>query len=91
MEGQEMTNFILGAMFTINLSLVGLIYASLSSKVTKLEDKTNLLEVLVSGKYMPREEAVASNNRVMDKLGEIQRDITSCMSKHRRHDDPPAS
>jgi len=83
-EGPNMLNFILGAMLTINLTLIGVIYASLSGRITKVEDKTNLLEVLVNGKYMLREEALENTNRVIDKLGEIQKDINTCMSHHNR-------
>lgn len=84
MNEDNMTNFILGAMFTINLSLVGVIYYSLSNRVSKIETLLGELALLVSGKYILRDEALANNNRVLDKLDTIQLSITTCMSKHNR-------
>lgn len=84
MDGQTMFNFILGALFTINCSLIGIIYSSISSRLSKVEEKSNLLEVLVNGKYMTREEALSNNHEVLNKLEEIQKDINACRLEHHR-------
>jgi len=87
MEGQQVINFvlsILGAMFTIIIALIVFIWTSLSNKVSKLETKSGALEVLVNGKYLLREEAQDNNNRILDKLDDIKKEITICMSHHSR-------
>jgi hypothetical protein len=84
MEGPTMLNFLLGAMFTINLALVGAIWATLSTRLGRVEAKAGALEVLVSGKYLLREEAQDNNNRILDKLDDIKKEITTCMSHHNR-------
>lgn len=91
MEGPNMLNFILGAMVTISLTLIGVIYASLASRIAKVESKSSELELLVSGKYILREEALANDEKrqiadakIMDKLDEIKKEIVTCMSHHNR-------
>lgn len=90
MEGSTMTNFLLGAMFTITITLIGVIYTSLSNRVSKVESKANSLELLVSGKYQLRSEADAMEDKLFSKLDEIQKDIHACRLDHhsRRKDDP---
>lgn len=91
MEEATMNNFLLGAMFTINLSLVGIIYATLTSRVSKVETSNTGLQLLVSGKYILREEALANDekrqladDKILDKLDEIKKEIVTCMSHHSR-------
>lgn len=91
MDSQYIINFILGALFTINCSLLGVLYSAITARITrveeslsKVEDKSNLLEVLVSGKYMLREEALETNAKLFSKLDEIQKSITECRLEHHK-------
>lgn len=89
---------------SIAMSATGFIIALFWNRLTKVEDKTNLLEVLVNGKYMLREEALANDekrrladekilNRLEDIKDEIKEEIHACKMGHytrRQSDDKSA-
>lgn len=94
MEEANMFNFalgIIGTMFTINLALIGVIWTTFTNRLNKVESENNELKLLVSGKYILREEALANDEKrqiadakIMDKLDEIKKEIVICMSHHNR-------
>jgi hypothetical protein len=86
---------------SIGLSAIAFIVGIFWNRLTKIEDKTNLLEVLVNGKYMLREEALANDEKrsladekILNKLEELKEEIHACKLSHftrRQNDDKPAS
>lgn len=89
---------------SIAMSAIAFIVAIFWNRLTKVEDKANLLEVLVNGKYMLREEALANDEkrrladeRLLEKLDdiktEIKEEIHACKLGHytrRQNDDRSA-
>lgn len=78
---------------SVALSAIAFIVAIFWTRLTKVEDKTNLLEVLVNGKYMLREEALANDEkrqladeRILNRLeaikDEIKEEIHACKLGH---------
>lgn len=90
---------------SIAMSATGFIIALFWNRLTKVEDKANLLEVLVNGKYMLREEALANDEKrrladekLLEKLDaiktEIKEEIHACKMGHytrRQSDDKSGS
>ncbi len=80
MEG-TMFNFILGAMFAINMALTGSLYTSFNNRQNKHGLKIQELEVLISGKYQLKDEAAAVQEKVFNKLDLIQNTVTNGHAK----------
>jgi hypothetical protein len=98
MEGEfNMVDLVL-SIATTAISFIGMIFWV---KLNKVEEKTNLLEVLVNGKYITREEALANDEKrqlvdekILTKLDtvkdEIKEEIHACKMGHytrRQNDD----
>lgn len=90
---------------SVAMSAIAFIVAIFWNRLTKVEEKNNLLEVLVNGKYMLREEALANDekrrladekilSRLEDIKDEIKEEIHSCKLGHytrRQNDDKSGS
>lgn len=90
---------------SVATSAIAFIVAVFWNRLTKVEDKANLLEVLVNGKYMLREEALANDEKrsladekILNKLeefkDEIKEEIHACKLGHytrRQNDDKSGS
>lgn len=76
MEG-TIVNFIMGALFAVNMALTGLLYRSSNDRQNRHDVKIQELEVLISGKYQLKDEAVAAQEKLFNKLDIIQNTVTS--------------
>lgn len=80
MEG-TMLYFILGSALTVILGLIGVVYSTLASRQNKHDTKIQEIEVLLNGKYQLKDEAVAAQEKVFNKLDIIQNTVTSGYAK----------
>lgn len=78
---------------SVAMSAIAFIVVIFWNRLTRVEDKASLLEVLVNGKYMLREESLANDekrklaeDRLLDKLvefkDEIKGEIHACKLGH---------
>lgn len=80
MEG-TMLYFILGSVLTIILGLIGVVYSTLADRQNKHDAKIQEIEVLINGKYQLKDEAVAAQEKLFNKLDAIQSTVTSGHAK----------